>query len=166
MIDTATAWAAFEARDRAQDGAFVGAVRTTGIYCKPSCPARHPRQEHVEFFTTPAEARAAGYRACLRCHPDAVGRDREAVAPAVRMIEAAEDQPRLADWRRRWAMRRTISSGCSRANGGVARGLCRAVRARRAEAELEQEKPVTEAMYDAGYAAPSRFYAERASDLG
>jgi len=65
MIDPDLAWAAFEARDRSHDGAFVGAVRTTGIYCQPSCPARHPKREHVEYFSTPAEALAAGIaRAC------------------------------------------------------------------------------------------------------
>ncbi len=97
MIDAHTAWTAFEARDRSRDGEFVGAVKTTGIYCKPSCPARHPKREHVEYFTTPGEARAAGYRACLRCRPDEVGRDREAVAKAVRLIEAAEEPLLLAE---------------------------------------------------------------------
>src|SRR3546814_3336855 len=75
-IDTNAAWAAFSVRDRNADGRFVVAVRTTGIYCKPSCPARHPRRENVAFYADPAAARAAGFRACLRCKPDEVGRDR------------------------------------------------------------------------------------------
>src|SRR3954452_8028979 len=90
-IDQDAAWAAFVRRDRNCDGRFVGAVKTTGIYCKPSCPARHPKREHVEFFRDGAAARAAGYRACLRCKPDEVGRDRIAVAKAVALIEAAEE---------------------------------------------------------------------------
>jgi AraC family transcriptional regulator of adaptative response/methylated-DNA-[protein]-cysteine methyltransferase len=167
MIDTARAWEAFQARDRNRDGEFVGAVRTTGIYCKPSCPARHPRQEHVEFFTTPAEARAAGYRACLRCHPDAVGRDREAVAAAVRMIEAAADQPRLAELAAAVGYAPHHFQRLFTRDMGVSpAAYARAVRARRAEVQLEQEKPVTEAIYDAGYATPSRFYADAGERLG
>ncbi len=90
-LDPDTAWAAFERRDRSWDGRVIGAVKTTGIYCKPSCPARRPKREHVEFFASADEARAAGYRSCLRCKPDEVGRDRQAVARAVKLIEAAEE---------------------------------------------------------------------------
>ena len=68
--DPDTAWTAFANRDRAWDGRFIVAVKTTGIYCKPSCPARRPKREHVLFFADAASARAAGYRACLRCKPD------------------------------------------------------------------------------------------------
>ncbi len=82
-IDPDLAWDAFERRDRSFDGRVIGAVRTTGIYCKPSCPARRPRRENVEFFAAANAARSAGYRPCLRCKPDEVGRDREAVAKAV-----------------------------------------------------------------------------------
>src|SRR6476646_10285916 len=94
-LDPATAWAAFMRRDRAWDGRVIGAVKTTGIYCKPSCPAKRPKREHVEFFATGAEARAAGYRSCLRCKPDEAGRDRDAVAAAVKLIERAEEAPTL-----------------------------------------------------------------------
>ena len=74
-IDRDWAFAAFDARDRSLDGRFVGAVKTTGIYCKPSCPARRPLRENVEYFADSEAARAAGYRACKRCLPDDVGRD-------------------------------------------------------------------------------------------
>src|SRR5829696_1451773 len=96
-IDDQQAWQAFERRDRGWDGRVIGAVRTTGIYCKPSCPAKRPKREHVQFFASGEEALAAGYRPCLRCKPDEVGRDREAVAKAVRLIETAEEAPTLAD---------------------------------------------------------------------
>ena len=96
-INADVAWAAFIARDRHSDGRFVGAVKTTGIYCKPSCPARHPKRENVVFYRDAAEALAAGYRACLRCKPDEVGRDRVAVARAVALIEAAEVPPNFTD---------------------------------------------------------------------
>src|ERR687890_907045 len=82
-LDAETAWAAFMRRDRSWDGRVIGAVSSTGIYCKPSCPARRPKREHVTFFASGEEARAAGYRPCLRCKPDEVGRDREAVTEAV-----------------------------------------------------------------------------------
>src|SRR5438046_9942928 len=90
-LDADTAWAAFMRRDRSWDGRVIGAVKTTGIYCKPSCPARRPKREHVEFFASAEEARVAGYRSCLRCKPDEVGRDREAVAKAVKLIERTEE---------------------------------------------------------------------------
>jgi AraC family transcriptional regulator of adaptative response/methylated-DNA-[protein]-cysteine methyltransferase len=167
MIDANLAWTAFEARDRSRDGTFVGAVRTTGIYCKPSCPARHPRRENVEFFALPAEARAAGYRACLRCRPDEVGRDREAVARAVHLIEAAEEPPRLDDLAAAVGYAPHHFQRLFTRDMGVSpAAYARAVRARRAEAELEQDKPVTDAIYDSGYAAPSRFYADAGERLG
>ena len=74
-LDADTAWAAFMRRDRKWDGRVLVAVKTTGIYCKPSCPARRPKREHVEFFSTGEQALAAGYRPCLRCKPDEIGRD-------------------------------------------------------------------------------------------
>ena len=65
-LDADTAWAAFMRRDRHWDGRVIGAVKTTGIYCKPSCPAKRPKREHVQFYATTEEARAAGFRPCLR----------------------------------------------------------------------------------------------------
>jgi AraC family transcriptional regulator, regulatory protein of adaptative response / methylated-DNA-[protein]-cysteine methyltransferase len=96
-LDPDTAWAAFMRRDRSWDGRVIGAVKTTGIYCKPSCPARRPKREHVVFYASNEEARAAGFRPCLRCKPDEVGRDRDAVAAAVKLIERTEEPPSLAE---------------------------------------------------------------------
>src|SRR6476660_5973884 len=96
-LDADTAWAAFMRRDRSWDGRVIGAVKTTGVYCKPSCPARRPKREHVVFYASGEEARAAGFRSCLRCKPDEVGRDHEAVARAVKIIEAAEEPPTLTE---------------------------------------------------------------------
>ncbi|HSC08403.1 MAG TPA: Ada metal-binding domain-containing protein, partial [Steroidobacteraceae bacterium] len=71
QLDTSDAlWQACIARDRAYDGRFIIGVRTTGIYCRPSCPARKPRRENVQFFAAPEIARQAGFRACKRCRPD------------------------------------------------------------------------------------------------
>src|SRR5512142_579601 len=77
-----TAWDAVLARDRARDGSFVYAVRTTGVFCRPSCPSRRPRRENVTFFADPADAERAGFRACARCGPEAPGRGERAAERA------------------------------------------------------------------------------------
>ena len=160
-------WAAFERRDRGWDGRVIGAVKTTGIYCKPSCPARRPKRENVEFFADTASALAAGYRPCLRCKPDEVGRDEEAVARAVRMLDAAEEAPTLEvlavavgyaphHFQRLFTRRIGVSPAA----------YWRGVRARRAEQHLQMSERVTDVIYDAGYSAPSRFYADAKERLG
>jgi AraC family transcriptional regulator of adaptative response/methylated-DNA-[protein]-cysteine methyltransferase len=166
-IDQEQAWAAFERRDRSWDGRVIGAVKTTRIYCKPSCPARRPKREHVEFFLDGETAQAAGYRACLRCRPDEVGRDREAVAKAVELIEAAEEPLLLADLAAavRYAPHH-VQRLFTRDLGVSPASYARALRARRAQSHLEEDKPVTHAIYDAGYAAPSRFYADAEARIG
>src|SRR5688500_9534805 len=150
-IDENDAWTAFERRDRSWDERVIGAVKTTGIYCKPSCPARRPKRENVEFFLDGASAAAAGYRACLRCRPDEVGRDREAVRQAVGLIEQAEEPPRLE------ALASAVGYAphhfqrlFTRDIGVSPAAYARALRARRAETHLDEDKPVTDAIYDAG----------------
>ncbi|MGV3481160.1 MAG: bifunctional DNA-binding transcriptional regulator/O6-methylguanine-DNA methyltransferase Ada [Sphingobium sp.] len=166
-IDPDMAWAAFERRDRNFDGKFVGAVKTTGIYCKPSCPARHPKRENVEFFADGVAARAAGYRACLRCTPDEVGRDRVAVAQAIRLIESSEDGLSLDEL--------AVMVGYAphhfhrlfkRATGVTPAAYARGLRAGKAAEALTKEDRVTDAIYDAGYSAPSRFYEDAKRRLG
>src|SRR5689334_18530825 len=86
------AWKAVVARDRSQDGAFVYAVRTTRVYCRPSCPSRRPRRENVTFHATAEEAEAAGYRACARCGPGSpLGRGERAAERAARWLDAHLD---------------------------------------------------------------------------
>ena len=166
-LSDAAAWAAFEARDRAYDGRFIVAVTTTGIYCKPTCPARRPKREHVEFHPDAESARAAGYRACLRCKPDEVGRDRVAVAKAVALIEAAEDIIGLD------ALAEQVGYAphhfhrlFKRATGVTPAAYARGLRARRAAQALTEEASVTGAIYEAGYSAPSRFYETANARLG
>jgi len=89
-------WNAALARDRSYDGRFVSGVLSTGIYCRPSCPARHPKRENVKFFANGAAAREAGLRPCLRCSPDDVSRDERAVLSAIAAIKAAEQPLALA----------------------------------------------------------------------
>ncbi len=166
-IDRDWAFAAFDARDRSLDGRFVGAVKTTGIYCKPSCPARRPLRENVEFFAGAAAAQAAGYRACKRCLPDDVGRDSEGVARALALIAASDDALSLE----------VLASAAGyaphhfhrifkRATGVTPAAYVRGARAKRAETALEETASVTEAIYAAGYSGPSRFYAQSKARLG
>ena len=166
-IDANQAWAAFERRDRSWDGRVIGAVTTTGIYCKPSCPARRPRRDNVEFFLDGDAARSAGYRACLRCKPDEVGRDREAIARAVELIERSEEAPSLSELAaavgyapHHFQRLFTRDLGVSPAQ------YARALRARRATTALKENGTVTEAIYEAGYSGPSRFYADANERLG
>ena len=166
-MDQEQAWAAFERRDRALDGRVIGAVRTTGIYCRPSCPARRPKREHVEFFASPDEARAAGYRACLRCKPDEVGRDRDAVAKAVVLIEAADEPLSLAQLSEAVCYApHHFQRLFTREVGVSPAAYARALRCKRASASLEEGNSVTDAIYNAGYSAPSRFYADAGERLG
>jgi AraC family transcriptional regulator, regulatory protein of adaptative response / methylated-DNA-[protein]-cysteine methyltransferase len=166
-LDPETAWAAFTRRDRSWDGRVIGAVRTTGIYCKPSCPARRPKREHVEFFATGEEARAAGYRACLRCKPDEVGRDREAVVEAVKRIERAEEPLSLAQLAEAvdyapHHFQRLFKRDLGVSPAEYARGL----RRHRTERALTANERVTDAVYDAGYQSPSGFYSDAKERLG
>ena len=166
-LDADTAWAAFMRRDRSWDGRVIGAVKTTGIYCKPSCPARRPKREHVEFFATAEEARTAGYRSCLRCKPDEVGRDRDAVARAVKIIESAEEPPSLADLAEAVGYAPHHFQRIFKRDLGVSPAeYGRALRNRRAEGALEQNGRVTDAVYEAGYAGPSGFYSDAKERLG
>ncbi|NIJ06858.1 AraC family transcriptional regulator of adaptative response/methylated-DNA-[protein]-cysteine methyltransferase [Sphingomonas vulcanisoli] len=166
-IDPEQAWMAVLARDRNADGRFVTGVMSTGIYCRPSCAARHPRRENVRFFADGGAARAAGLRACLRCRPDELSADQQGIARAIALIDAADAPPRLEVMAQ--------AAGYSphhfhrlfkRATGVTPAAYARGLRARRAETALDREHSVTAALYDAGYAAPSRFYAEARDRLG
>ena len=161
------AWQAVLARDRSFDGRFVTGVLTTGIYCRPSCAARHPGRANVRFFTAGAEARAAGLRSCRRCSPDDVSRDERAVLAAIAAIKAAGQPLALAVL--------AADAGYSaahfqriftRATGLSHAAYARALRLERAADALSTGGRVTDAVYDAGFAAPSRFYAASKGRLG
>jgi AraC family transcriptional regulator of adaptative response/methylated-DNA-[protein]-cysteine methyltransferase len=166
-LDPDSAWAAFMRRDRSWDGRLIGAVKTTGIYCKPSCPAKRPKRENVEFFASGEEARAAGFRPCLRCKPDELGRDREAVANAVKLIESAEKTPTLDQLASAVGYAPHHFQRLFKRDLGVSPAdYARALRSSRAQKHLTQNGRVTDAIYDAGYSAPSRFYADAKERMG
>jgi AraC family transcriptional regulator, regulatory protein of adaptative response / methylated-DNA-[protein]-cysteine methyltransferase len=166
MIDPDFAWAAFLRRDRLFDGQFVGAVKTTKIYCKPSCPVRHPLQKNVVFYATAVEAKAAGFRACMRCRPDDIARDEVAVKRALELLGG--DEPMALE-----ALAAAVGYAphhfhrlFKRATGVTPAAYARGKRIERAELALANGSTVTDAIYEAGYSAPSRFYAETKGRLG
>lgn len=160
-LDDEARWRIALAKDRRFDGRFVTGVLSTGIYCRPSCPARAPRRENVRFFASPAEAEAAGLRACLRCRPEAQARDEAAVALALETIGQAEGTVPLAELAAQTGYSQShVQRLFKRAVGLSPAAYARARRLERAADSLSGGGSVTEAIYDAGYSAPSRFYAE------
>ncbi|RED15173.1 bifunctional DNA-binding transcriptional regulator/O6-methylguanine-DNA methyltransferase Ada [Parasphingopyxis lamellibrachiae] len=167
LLDPDIAWQAVQARDRSFDGRFVTGVLTTGIYCRPSCAARHPKRGNVRFFAGGKEAREAGLRACKRCMPDTVSRDEAAVAKAVALIGAAEEAMKLDRIAQQVGYSPThFLRVFRRAMGVTPAAYARRLRADRAEHALGIEDRVTDAIYEAGYSGPGRFYAETNKRLG
>lgn len=160
-------WAAVLRRDRALDGRFVTGVLTTGIYCRPSCAARHPARANVRFFADGAAARAAGLRPCKRCLPDDVARDAGAVLAAIAAIKESEEPLALADLAARTGYSPThFQRIFTRHTGLSPAAYARALREERARAALSAGGGVTGAIYDAGFSAPSRFYEAMEGRMG
>ena len=139
-------WSAVRRRDRAADGTFVYSVRTTGVYCRPSCTARLPRRENVAFHETCADAERAGFRPCKRCRPNEPARaDRQAaaVAAACRLIEEAEEVPSLDTLAQAADMSRFHFHRVFKAVTGVTpKAYAETHRGNRVRAELRRETPL------------------------
>jgi AraC family transcriptional regulator of adaptative response/methylated-DNA-[protein]-cysteine methyltransferase len=163
-------WHAIVARDGQADGAFVYSVRTTGVYCRPSCAARSPRPENVAFHASAADARRAGFRACLRCRPDdeaSATRQAEMVAALCRYIETADDEPSLDQLAQRAGLSSSHLHRTFKAVTGLTpKAFAQAHRARRMRAALASADTVTDAIYGAGYNSGGRFYAQADRVLG
>src|SRR5262245_25237115 len=163
-------WAAIRARDTSADGSFVYSVKTTGVYCRPSCAARPARPENVAFHDTTAAAERAGFRACKRCKPDQpplAERQARQVAELCRMIEHSEQVPTLEELASRAGMSAFHTHRMFKAVTGVTpRAYAAAHRARRVRGELAQRRTVTEAIYGAGYNSSARFYEQSNAMLG
>ncbi|WP_095011644.1 bifunctional transcriptional activator/DNA repair enzyme AdaA [Tsuneonella mangrovi] len=167
QITSDAAWAAVLRRDKAFDGRFVTGVLTTGIYCRPSCAARHPKRDNVRFFATGAEARAHGLRPCKRCLPDDVGRDEAAVLAAIDEIKQAEGAVTLAELAEVTGYSPShFQRVFTRHTGLSPAAYARALREERVREALSGVGSVTGAIYAAGYSAPSRFYDETKGRLG
>jgi len=166
-IDDSAAWAAAVAKDRRFDGQFVTGVLSTGIYCRPSCPARPPKRQNVRFFVDGAAARAAGLRACLRCRPDDIARDEAAVRAVLDAVQGAEETPRLDELATLTSYSAShLQRLFTRDMGMSPAAYFRALRAERAAVALSEAARVSDAIYDAGYSAPSRFYAASRERMG
>jgi AraC family transcriptional regulator of adaptative response/methylated-DNA-[protein]-cysteine methyltransferase len=163
-------WAAVQARDRKADGSFVYAVRTTGIYCRPSCASRQALRANVSFHANAAAAERAGFRACKRCRPQETGngdRHAELVARLCRLIERSEKAPSLAELAAAASLSRFhLHRVFVAATGVTPREYAVTHRRRKLSASLRTGSRVTDAIYDAGYGSNSRFYAESTAALG
>jgi AraC family transcriptional regulator of adaptative response/methylated-DNA-[protein]-cysteine methyltransferase len=163
-------WAAIGRRAAGADGVFCYAVRTTGIYCRPSCGARRPLRKNVRFFDSATAAERAGFRACKRCHPDGAGlaqRHAAMVARACQLIDAAEMMPDLAELARAAGISRFHFHRLFKQQMGMTpKAYITAQRARRVRDQLQRSDSVTGAIYDAGFGSNGRFYAGSAAALG
>ncbi len=167
MIDKDEAWAAVMRRDRSFDGRFVTGVLTTGIYCRPSCAARHPARENVRFFPDGEAARITGLRACKRCLPDDVARDEAALDRALAMVRVADGPVPLAELAAATGYSPThFQRVFTRAVGMSPAAYYRALRREKAGDALRDNDRVTDAIYDAGYGAASRFYEDAKGRMG
>jgi AraC family transcriptional regulator of adaptative response/methylated-DNA-[protein]-cysteine methyltransferase len=166
----AAKWAAVVARDAAFDGVFYFSVETTGVYCRPSCPARRPKRAHVRFHDSAGEAEQAGFRACKRCRPDQSSlfeTQADKVAQACRTIETAEQEPRLEELARDAGLSPHHFQRVFKSVLGVTpKAYAAAHRKKRVREALGKRATVTEAIYDAGFNSGSRFYAGAKQTLG
>ena len=170
FADESEQWAAVTRRDPQADGQFFYSVSTTGVYCRPSCPSRQARREHVRFHSTIADAERAGFRACKRCRPNQPARADQhaaAVARACRVIERTETLPSLdalaeAAGMSRFHFHRVFKS----VTGLTPRAYAGAHRANRVREALGRRPTVTEAIYEAGFNSNGPFYAAAPAVLG
>ena len=163
-------WAAVLARDSRADGLFFYGVVTTGIYCRPTCPARRPQRGNVAFFDTAAAAEAAGLRPCRRCRPDRVDAPRngvEAIARACRQIEQADAPPSLTELAAAAGLSPSHFHRAFKAATGLSpKAYADAHRRRRVRRKMKEAATVTDAIYDAGFSSSGRFYTSADASLG
>jgi AraC family transcriptional regulator, regulatory protein of adaptative response / methylated-DNA-[protein]-cysteine methyltransferase len=169
-LDADQCWNVMIARDAAHDGEFVFAVLTTGVYCRPSCPARRPGRGNVRFFSRPEQAEKAGFRACLRCRPKSISGNLQSdfAKEICRYIEQRLDEPitlaRLGKEFRQspFYLQRRFKA----ALGITPREYADSCRMRLLKRNLQAGDNVTRAMYEAGYGSSSRLYEKTSSQLG
>jgi AraC family transcriptional regulator, regulatory protein of adaptative response / methylated-DNA-[protein]-cysteine methyltransferase len=163
-------WASIVARDTAADRKFYYCVKTTGVYCRPSCAARRARPENVQFHETWEEAENAGFRACKRCkpkEPSLVEQNAAKIAKVCRLIENSDESPSLSKLAKHAGMsffhfHRTFKA----VTGLTPNDYAAAHRAHRVRASLSESHSVTDAIYDAGFNSNSRFYETSNEVLG
>jgi AraC family transcriptional regulator of adaptative response/methylated-DNA-[protein]-cysteine methyltransferase len=155
-------WQALAGRDKGADGAFVYAVVSTGVYCRPSCAARRPNRENVRFYRTVSEADRAGFRACKRCQPNAASSEEHraaAILKACKLIENFDDPPDVKELAEATGMSPSHFHRVFKSLTGVTpKKYATAHRSKRLRNELSTSTTVTEAIYGAGFNSNGRFY--------
>ncbi|ADV66341.1 bifunctional DNA-binding transcriptional regulator/O6-methylguanine-DNA methyltransferase Ada [Deinococcus maricopensis] len=160
-------WQAVVQREAAQDGLFLYAVRTTGIYCRPSCPSRRPRRENVTFFEAADAAERAGFRPCRRCTPNEVHVRQAVVLQVQQLLDTAEPTPTLAQLAEAVGVSAFHLQRVFKAAVGVSpKQYAMARRAERLKRRLSEGASVTVALYDAGHASPRTLYDRATDQLG
>lgn len=170
FTDEEARWQALSDRNREADGHFVYAVKTTGIYCAPSCPSRQPNRQNVEFFADAAQAEAADYRPCKRCRQGRLSLQQQysqQVEQACRLLENAEKTPKLEEIASQvglsaWHFHRIFKTF----TGLTPRAYAIAKRQQRVRETLVASSSITDAILDAGYASNGNFYAHSPASLG
>jgi AraC family transcriptional regulator of adaptative response/methylated-DNA-[protein]-cysteine methyltransferase len=169
-VESDPRWAAVVARSAAADGSFFYSVRTTGVYCRPSCGARLPRPENVRFHATRVDAERAGFRPCKRCRPDRPSLTEQHAAMVTeicRAIEGSSRVPPLEELAARAGMSPFHFHRVFKAATGLTpRAYAAAHRGRRVRHELGKAPSVTAAIYESGYGSNGRFYGESEQVLG
>jgi len=161
-------WRATLARDSRADGRFVLAVRSTHIYCRPSCPARRPLRRNVTFFRTREEAEKQGYRPCLRCRPNEIAGPVALVQRAAgHLAESSEESVRLGALAKTLGTTQaTLRRAFLQVTGLNPRELAEALRVKRFKAMLRAGKSIADALYETGYGSSSRVYERSNAQLG
>ncbi len=163
-------WNAVVTRDPAADGNFFYSVKTTGVYCRPSCASRPARPENVRFHATRTDAEKAGFRPCKRCKPDQlslVAQHAVVVAKVCRLIERAETVPGLVELASHAGMSASHFHRVFKAATGLTpKAYAAAHRGKRVRNELDRSSTVTKAIFDAGYSSSGRFYEKSTALLG
>jgi AraC family transcriptional regulator of adaptative response/methylated-DNA-[protein]-cysteine methyltransferase len=163
-------WASVVARDAAADGRFYYSVRTTGVYCRPSCAARLALPENVQFHLTCADAEKAGFRPCKRCKPNEPSlaeQNTARIAEICRVLEQAEETPKLSELAARAGMSVYHFHRTFKAVTGITPSeYAAAHRSNRIRESLGSSNSVTEAIYEAGFNSSSRFYESANGVLG
>src|ERR1700682_4646196 len=161
-------WRATLERDARADGTFVLAVRSTHIYCRPSCPARRPLRKNVVFFHTREEAEKQGFRPCLRCRPNEIAASAGLVARAAEYLSrSSEDGVRLFELAGQLnSNAATLRRAFRQVTGLAPRELAEALRVKRFKTLLRAGKKITDALYETGYGSSSRVYERSNAQLG
>ena len=160
-------WLAVLNREPAADGDFCYAVRSTGIYCRPTCPSRRPKRENVQFFDTPVQAEQAGFRPCLRCEPNSISNEQRVVSEVKRLLDTADAPLSLADLGQTVGMSPShLQRLFKRVTGVSPKQYTASLQGARLKERLKRGDTVTEAVYAAGFGSARAAYDQAHRQLG